>query len=190
MHITSEVVRELEARWGVPDTAELRFQMGEREWDLILHAARRQRSHDVTLFIPRGDELAVIQKPGYPPGVWRVPSGGVMRDEKFEEGAAREAWEETGLSAELMRYVLRARVEFTYGPDTLVWHTHAFEMSYLGGEPHPVDTKEISAARWATLAELAGPVREAMLRTGSGGLVYRARLQEIVAPLLSMSTGV
>jgi 8-oxo-dGTP pyrophosphatase MutT (NUDIX family) len=185
MHITPEVVRELERRWGVPRTVELRFSMHEREWSLVSLSARSRRTHDVTLFIQRGDELAVIQKPSYPPGVWRAPSGGVMRGERFEDGAVREAWEETGLEVEPLRYLLRAHVEFVCGPDTVLWQTHAFEMRYLGGEPRPVDTREISGTRWATLDELAGPVRAAMLASGSGGLLYRARLQELVAPLLA-----
>ncbi len=185
LHITPEIIRQIEDAWGKPQTVSLSYAMQGREWDLVARSAGRGRVHDVTLFIPNGDMLAVIQKPSYPQGVWRVPSGGVGVGERFEDGMVREAYEETGLQTEPVRYLLRTDVEFHSEGQSLRWASHVFELRYLGGEPHPVDTREVSAARWATLQELAGPVHEALLATGSGGFAYRARLQELTAPLLS-----
>ena len=185
MHVTPEIVRRLEKDWGAPVSADLTCPMGEREWDLVARTVERGRNHDVTLYIPRLGTLAVIRKPSYPPGAWRTPSGGVAPGERFEDGAVREAWEETGLRVEPARYLLRARATFTRGSERLVWWSHVFEMRYISGEPHPVDTREIAAARWADPEELAGPVHQALVQAGSGGLLYRARLQELVAPLLT-----
>lgn len=184
MHITLEVIRELEGRWGKPQAARLDFEMHEREWRLVSRSAERGRVHDVTLYIQRAGALAVIQKPGYPPCVWRAPSGGVAPGERFEDGAVREAYEETGLVVEPLRYLLRADVEFRHGGASLRWTSHVFEMRYLYGDPHPVDRREVSAASWATFEELAGPVHKALIAAGSGGFAYRARLHELVAPLL------
>jgi ADP-ribose pyrophosphatase YjhB (NUDIX family) len=189
MHVTSRVIERLERAWGRPREERLAYELREREWALIARSAERGRAHDVTLFIPREGALAVIQKPMYPPGVWRVPSGGVAPGEAFEDGAVREAYEESGLVVEPRRYLLRTEVEFRLGDSVLPWSSHCFEMRYVSGEPHPVDTREISAARWATLGELAGPVRAALLATGVSGFAYRARLQELVAPLLSTGGG-
>ena len=69
MHITPQVVRELELAWGEPSRVELSYAMEEREWRLVARAATRGRVHDFTLFIPRDGALAVIAKPSYPPGV-------------------------------------------------------------------------------------------------------------------------
>ncbi len=185
MHVTPEVERRLEKDWGTPVSADLTCPMEEREWELVTRSVGRGRTHDVTLFIPRQGTLAVIRKPSYPPDAWRTPSGGVAPGERFEDGAVREAWEETGLRVEPARYLLRARATFTRGSERLVWWSHVFEMRYVSGEPLPVDTKEIAAARWADLEELAGPVHQALVQAGTGGLLYRARLQELVAPLLT-----
>jgi len=184
MHVTPEVVRCLESAWGTPATADLSYPMGVREWGLVAHSAERRRTHDVTPLIPRHGALAVIQKRGYPSGVWRTPSGGVAPGEGFEDGAVREAWEETGVRVEPSQYLLRARVRFTRGSEHLVWWSHVFQMRYLAGEPHPMDIREIAAARWADLEELAGPVHQVLTNAGSGGFLYRDRLQDLAAPLL------
>ena len=48
-------------------------------------------------------------------------------------------------------------------------------------------THEIVEARWATVGEILGPMREAMMRSGSTGLRYRAQLQDaVVARLIAM----
>lgn len=188
MHITPRVVRDLELAWGAPRRVAVSYGMEEREWRLVARAARGGRVHDFTLLIPRNGALAVMAKPSYPSGVWRTPSGGAEIGEAPEAAMVREAWEETGLEAEPLRYLLRAEARFTHGEDTLRWTSHVFAMRYLGGEPHPVDTREIAAARWATFEELAGPVHRALVATGAGGFLYRARLQEIAAPLLSPET--
>lgn len=188
MHITPQVVRGLELAWGAPRRVAVSYAMDEREWRLVARAARRGRVHDFTLLIPRDGALAVIAKPSYPPGVWRTPSGGAEVGEAPEAAMVREAWEETGLEAEPFRYLVRAEARFTHGGESMRWTSHVFEMSYLGGEPHPIDTREIAAVRWAALDELAGPVHDALVATGSGGFLYRARLHQVAAPLLSSVT--
>ena len=45
-------------------------------------------------------------------------------------------------------------------------------------ELRPLDTHEISAARWGTTDELAGPLRAAMLETGRALWRYRIALHD------------
>ncbi len=184
MHITRSMIEALEERWGTPSEATLSFQMSDGEWNLVARSVGQGRMHDVTLLVLCKDSLAVIRKPSYPDGVWRAPSGGVNVGESIEDGAVRECLEETGLIARPLRYLLRTSVAFSRGGESLQWQSHVFQMSYVSGKPCPVDTREISAARWATLEELSGPIRAAMLASGSGGLAYRAALQELATPLL------
>lgn len=184
MHITPAVVAALEQRWGVPAQVELSFPMHEEEWRLVARTAARGRIHDVTMFTLQRDSVAVIRKPSYWQGIWRAPSGGVAPGETVEAGAVRECWEETGLRTEVQRYLLRVTVVFSRGVETMIWQSHVMQMRYLSGTPCPVDTHEVAEARWATLEELDGPIRAAMLATGSGGLAYRAELQALVSPLL------
>ena len=52
--------------------------------------------------VERGDKLLLIKRgnqPGY--GLWSLPGGYVDRGEVVETAAAREVWEETGLTVEI-----------------------------------------------------------------------------------------
>src|SRR5437764_15416080 len=119
MYITAEIIRELEERYGVPDEVTWQFEMLPRE--MVRRSQKHNRAHDVTLFIIEGEQIVVIKKPFYPPGVYRAPSGGVTPGEAFEAGALREAYEETGLEVALERYIVRARVKFTCEGQSIDW---------------------------------------------------------------------
>ena len=128
-------------------------------------APGRSGSHDVTFAVERDGLLAVIRKPSFPPGAWRIPSGGIARGETFEEGARREALEETGLDIELTGYPLVARSVFTHRGEQLPWVTHVVTARAGDGDLAPRDREEIEDARWMTLggADRAGrraPARE------------------------------
>jgi 8-oxo-dGTP pyrophosphatase MutT (NUDIX family) len=184
MYITAEIVREIEARFGVPEEVRWQFEMLPREFEMVRRSQKHNRAHDVTLFIIEGGQVVVISKPMYPPGAYRAPSGGVEPGEAFEAGAQREAHEETGLTVVLDRYVVRARVKFTCAGDEIDWVTHVLSAHPVGGTLAPIDTHEIVEARWATVAEILGPMREAMMASGSTGLRYRAQLQDVVVARL------
>lgn len=68
-----------------------------------------ERSHGLPreAFIRHDDSLALVHKPSDPPGAFWARAGGVGPGETLDEGARREAWEETGLEVEVERYVLR-----------------------------------------------------------------------------------
>jgi ADP-ribose pyrophosphatase YjhB (NUDIX family) len=180
MYITAEIIREIEERYGVPDEVRWQFEMLPREFDTVRRSQKHNRAHDVTLFIIEDKQIVVIKKPFYPPGVYRAPSGGIAPGEAFEAGALREAYEETGLEVVLERYIIRAYVQFTCAGDQIDWVSHVFSAHQTGGTLAPIDTHEIVEARFATIAEMLGPMREAMLASGSTGLRYRAQLQDVV----------
>jgi len=187
MYITAEVIREIEARYGPPDEVAWQFEMSPREFDMVRRSQKHSRAHDVTLFIMEGGQVVVIKKPMYPSGAYRAPSGGVAPGENFEAGALREAYEETGLNVALERYVVRARVKFTCAGEKIDWVSHVFSAHPTGGTLAPIDTHEIVEARFATVGEMLGSMREAMLASGSTGLRYRAQLQDVViAKLIAM----
>jgi 8-oxo-dGTP pyrophosphatase MutT (NUDIX family) len=187
MYITAEIIREIETRFGVPDEVVWQFEMLPREFDMVRRSQKHNRAHDVTLFIIESGQVVVIKKPMYPPGAYRAPSGGVAPGEDFEAGALREAYEETGLTVALERYVVRARVKFTCAGDEIDWVSHVLSARPMGGVLAPIDTHEIVEARWASVGEILGPMREAMIRSGSTGLRYRAQLQDrVVARLVAM----
>lgn len=180
MYITEEVIREIEKKHGEPEEIHLAYEMTPCEFDMVLRSQKNGRAHDVTVFIIEGNSIVVIKKPMYPPGAYRAPSGGIAVGEDFEEGALREAYEETGLTVALEKYLIRARVRFNCGERVINWTSHVFTATPTGGSLEPVDTHEIVEARLATVSELMGSIREAMLASGSTGLRYRAELNDAV----------
>ncbi len=152
--------------------------------------------------------LALIRKPTFPPDIWRPPGGGVKPGEDFVEAVRREAFEETGLNVELERYLVEARARFVYRPARLEalsaktpapgqktgapsaplgldWRTHVFLASTGDEKIQPHDTEEIAEARWGSLEELAGPLRDRLLATGRALWRYRVALHDAALAALA-----
>ena len=176
MHLTEAILAPLRERYGEPARIEWEGEIDEREHSMATYNPKRM--HDVTLFILNGERLALIRKPHFEPGIWRPPGGGIKDGEDFVHGVKREALEETGLDVELRRYLVDASARFVYEPHDVPWRTHVFLATTAGESLVPQDTDEIAAARWGTLAELAGPLRERLLATGRAFWRYRVALHD------------
>lgn len=176
MHLDDAVLAPIRARFGEPAILEWEGEISEREYGIATFDPAR--NHDVTLFILNGEKLGLIRKHPFPPDVWRPPGGGVKPGEDFVAGVVREAHEETGLAVELDRYLVDVRARFLHGGTALDWHTHVFSALTTDEAIAPVDTEEIAAARWGTLDELAGPLRERLLATGRAFWRYRVALHD------------
>jgi 8-oxo-dGTP pyrophosphatase MutT (NUDIX family) len=182
MWLDDEALAQARATYGDPRILPIGIEISREERDLVVASAtRRGRHHDVTLFVFNGDRLALIRKPHYGPGLWRTPGGGVTPSEAFDEGVAREALEELGVEVELRRYLVRTEAVFTHGGETIPWRTHVFEATTRAEELSPRDVEEISAARWGSLPELQGPIRELLLGTGKALWRYRVALHDATA---------
>ena len=176
MHLTDEILIAVRARYGEPAILEWEGEISEPEYGIATYDPLR--THDVTLFILNGDRLALIRKHPFPPDIWRPPGGGVKPGEDFAGAVVREAFEETGLHVELQRYLVDVRARFRHGRTALDWRTHVF-LATTGDETiAPVDTNEIAEARWGTLEEVAGPLRERLLATGHAFWRYRVALHD------------
>jgi ADP-ribose pyrophosphatase YjhB (NUDIX family) len=185
MHLTEAVLAPLRERYGEPRPLRWEGEVSEQEFALAGYSP--QRRHDVTLFVfdPQG-RLALIQKPSYPPGAWRPPGGGVGPDERFERGVQREALEELGVPIQLQRFLVSTEATFRSGKDVMEWRTHVFSARTDAEELDPIDKHEISAARWGSTEELAGPIRATLLATGRALWRYRVALHD--AALAELST--
>jgi len=104
--------------------------------------------------------------------------GGVRPEEAFEAGVRREAYEELGVEIELERFLVSSGAQLRSAGQVIDWRTHVFSARTEATELDPVDTREISAARWGTIDELAGPLNAAMLKTGRALWRYRVALHE------------
>jgi ADP-ribose pyrophosphatase YjhB (NUDIX family) len=189
MYVTRLVLDPVESQYGRPAAAVAQAEFGQRQFDLVARCAAKNRAHDVTLFIQDEQRrFAVARKHGYPPDVFRPPSGGVEPGESFEAGALREAAEETGLEIKLERYVLRIDATFTCAGASAPWVSHVVLARCVGGALAPTDVKEIAEARWATVDELMNRYRPGMLAMGSAGMRYRVDLQDFTLQLLGLAS--
>ena len=90
---------------------------------------------------PTGDVLLSI-KTFYPRGAYRLPTGGIDRDEPILDAVVRETLEETGLIGEVRRFL--AALTYRDGPTgPPVFHTFAFLLDDPSGAPAtPLDKDE------------------------------------------------
>ncbi|HEM62423.1 MAG TPA: NUDIX hydrolase [Chloroflexi bacterium] len=189
MYVDASLVEEAERKLGSPQVVHLEHEIGPAELAFVRATQKHGRAHDITLFIFNGDRLALIRKPMFRRPIFRAPSGGLEPGESFDEGARREALEETGLEIELEEYLLRAHVRFTDGEDYLDWTSHVFKARAVGGELSPLDTSEIAETVYGSLEELQGPIRQALLDSGRGLLAYRVALTDAAVEILRPNAG-
>jgi ADP-ribose pyrophosphatase YjhB (NUDIX family) len=185
VYLTEELLAPIRDRFGEPVGLTWEGEISDREWATATY--NPARVHDITLFITNGGRLALIRKPHFDEGVWRTPGGGIKPGEDFVEGVVREALEETGLRVELERYLVAATARFRRHPDELTWHTHVFHATTEDDTIAPQDEIEIAEARWGTLDELAGPIRQRLLETGRGFWRYRVALHDAATAALRSS---
>jgi len=184
MYVDTRQTDEIEAKLGKPQVQHMEFAIGDMELAFVRATQKHGRAHDITLFIFNDDHLALIRKPMFQRPIYRAPSGGLNPGESFEEGAKREALEETGLEVELEKYLLRVHVRFTSEGDHLDWTSHVFQARKVGGRLEAHDTSEIAETIYATIGELQGPIRHALLGSGRRLLAYRAALTDAVVDVL------
>lgn len=177
MHVGEAALAAVRERLGTPLELPWQGEISEAEWALATH--NPARTHDVTLLIlDPSRRVALIRKPHFEPGIWRPPGGGIKPGEDFVAGAVREALEETGLHVELRRYLVASHAVFSNAGRELHWRTHVVLAETDEGELAPEDPEEIAEARFGTLDELAGPLRERLLATGRAFWRYRVALHD------------
>ncbi|MGQ0722643.1 MAG: NUDIX hydrolase [Candidatus Eiseniibacteriota bacterium] len=182
MYVGEDAVREAERRFGLPAEATFHVDTPAAEIAFIRRTQKHGRAHDVTILIRDGARIAAIAKHHYPPGIFRLPSGAIDPGESIEDGARREACEETGLDVTLTRYLLRSRVRFAAPEpaDSIDWTTHVLEARATGGALGPLDLVEIREAAWVTREDLLGPIRDRLVAWKEGGIQYRWQLHDAI----------
>lgn len=152
------------ARWGVSSTSSFNLLV----WVALQDAAGR-------ILLGRRDGSA------YGHGLWGLPGGQVEDGEGLPEAAARELWEETGLTADPLSLtvlgVRRYQVDGVRGVDVL------FRVHEVNGVPEPLHkTSEVGwfapEALPADALPWIAPVLDAFL---SGGARVAEQLTDVAA---------
>ena len=149
---TQDELEQLAQRYGRPLV---------RDVDLGVHSMfdplnRTDRFGEVCMVVRRpGGKLLTMKKTFYPPGAYRLLTGGINHGEHVLDALLRETYEETGLEVTITRFLAAAAYHIG-GTDTVpVFYTFAFLLDELGGALGVVDEKErVEAFREVKPADL------------------------------------
>lgn len=109
---------------------------------------RPDRIGEVCMVIRRPTgRVLLCTKTFYPPGAYRLPTGGIDRGEGVFDALLRETSEETGLDVAVRRFLARISYRLRQGPAETAppsssFHTFAFLLDEAGGTLAPLDPRE------------------------------------------------
>lgn len=145
-----------EACCGRPEVRE--YDLGargdqERFWEMW-----EARQAEVVLVIRRPNGRVVLQTKGfYPPGAYRLPTGGIRPQEDLLAAVRREMREETGLEARIVRFLGVLCYRFTRRGEAMTRASYVFLLQAGTEEMRPQDGQErISGFREVPVDELEG----------------------------------
>ena len=149
---TQDELEQLAQRYGRPLV---------RDVDLGVHSMfdplnRTDRFGEVCMVVRRPDgNLLTMKKTLYPPGVYRLLTGGINHGEHVLDALLRETYEETGLEVTITRFLAAAAYHIGSTDTAPVFYTFAFLLDEVGGSLGVVDEKErVEAFREVKPADL------------------------------------
>ena len=116
----------------------------------------RDGAHGVELLAARRIEPPALA------GGWEIPGGNVEQEETAQEGALREAIEESGWAAGPLEHVCTFHP--TNGVSDQTFHVFLARSATYVGEP--TDPSESERIEWVTVARLADLIRTGEVRDG------------------------
>jgi 8-oxo-dGTP pyrophosphatase MutT (NUDIX family) len=134
-----------------------RLAVGSEHVDFWGEKVLQDRRGEVVLVVQRATrEVLLHTKTFYPPGVYRLPSGGISWGESVMGALRREAYEETGLVGWSERLLGMERYRFENAHRSVPFVSYLFLLRGFEGRPASHDEKErISDFRWMAVSELA-----------------------------------
>lgn len=110
------------------------------------------------------NEICMIKSPRYPTQTleWEIPGGLMDEEEKPEETAEREVWEETGYKIKNMRTVYSCHPLNSFSDKRV--HTIFAELA--SEEQSDFDINEVSEVRWFTDEEVKKMIRNQEISDG------------------------
>jgi ADP-ribose pyrophosphatase YjhB (NUDIX family) len=152
--IDEQEIEELAEQYGPTERRCYSLEVGKKNFEDWQKALAKRRG-EVVLVVERPDGVILHSKDFYPPGTYRLPSGGVKWGESVLHALHREAWEEMGLKLEVERFLGFLEYEFCRQGETMPFVSYVFLVRGVRGEPAPQDEEEhIVSFRQVPVAEL------------------------------------
>lgn len=117
---------------------------------------RTDRIGEVCMVVRRRDgNLLAMKKIFYPPGAYRLLTGGINHGEHVLDALLRETYEETGLEVAVKRFLAAVAYHIEGAEGVTVFYTFAFLLDEIGGLLQIVDESErVEAFRTVKSADL------------------------------------
>ena len=176
------------ARYGPTAQHHLRFELDASGYAYWWQATALLRRAEVVLIVQRDDgRLLLHTKAHYPPGTYRLLTGGIQWGESVLAGLEREEGEELGARLAVVALPALIRYELHHEGRSLPFASYLFLLQAPEGfAPVANDPREaISGYRWVAPTEMgavAGHLRGIVRSWGSWG-AFRAITHEVLAEL-------
>ena len=136
---TQDELEQLASRYGQPliRTADLRTSK------LFDPLSKSDRYGEVCMVVRRPNgRLLTMKKHSYPPGAYRLPTGGINHGERVFDALLRETYEETGLEVSVNRFLAVTAYHLSNSGGSPIFHTFAFLLDEVSGTLGTIDEDE------------------------------------------------
>ena len=142
------------ARFGKPEERNYCLSVSREAFE-ERRRMRGKRAAEVVFLVCRpGGKLLLHTKSFYPPGAYRVLTGGIEEGEDLTTAACREAREETGMNVSIERFLGILRYRFCWDDQETDFASYVFLLQETEGRLAPQDISErISGYKEVTLEE-------------------------------------
>ncbi len=163
--MSHEEVEALVERFGEPHRQNHTMQVSQEAYDnwirKIYTGPVSCRGEVIMLIVRPNGKVLLHTKDFYPSGVYRLPSGRVLWQERIEQALHNEVQEETGLDVRVKRFLGVIEYEFCCQGESIPFVSYVFQLEELGGELCCSDQREgIAGFREAEVGELATVAEE------------------------------
>lgn len=153
--INPEEIEELARKYGPIERRSYSLERGGERFEFWRGVLAKRRG-EVIFVVKRPAGLILHTKDFYPPGTYRLPSGGVRWGESVLSALHREVREEMGLEIEVERFLGLLEYEFCCQGEMMPFVSYVFLVRGARGELAPQDEEEhILSFRQVPVAELA-----------------------------------